>query len=151
VFNLRPAKAGKTNSNYTQSMFSDNITLHPDEGPTALGANVDDVYNLRNLDNGNSERVLVGSFLGAPRTLKISHESSKPNSDGIITDRHLVRVDYTIAADGSTPALPGYCYIVIGVPRHGDFHINDVGNMVGGCISFFKETSVLAKLVAGES
>lgn len=131
-------------------MFSDNITLHPDEGPTLLGPNVDEVYNLRNLDNGNSERVLVGSSYSAPRTLKISHET-QGKAPAMITDRHLIRVDHTVAADGATPALPGYAYLVIGVPRHSDFDATIVGHMVGGLVSFLKETNVITKLMAGES
>lgn len=132
----------------TVHMFSNDLTLSADEGLTG-GTDADKVFVFRNLDGGNSERVDNSLPPATPRTLKISHETSK--STGVIVDRHLVRIDQTIAGDSSNPVSSGYCYVVIGVPRTTTWTSQHTKDVVGLALDVFNVTDVVTKLANGES
>lgn len=134
-------------------MFDNTLTLVLD-GDTTHEVSITDT------DNGTTARRKAlggGSFL----ELHVSHTETKENK-GVLSDRHLVRVDHIIpdAVDTSKEPVKVSAYVVVVYPRRADVTHAHVYRTVGALLNFLMGTTDahtstvnanLARLFTGES
>jgi len=117
--------------------------------------------SLIDTDNGRSvRRKNLGN--GIFVDLIISHEEAR-QKDGLISDRHLVRIDYTIPDPviSTAPTAVVSAYNVLVYPRRSDITHGHVGQVFTALRNLLKDSSthesttasdaILARLFAGES
>lgn len=121
-------------------MFTNDITL--------LGAaSVPKTYKLQSIENKRSIRSDGAAVLGKPNHLTISHQEVK-RAYGT-ADRHLVRLDHTVAGTSPAPDVMVSVQLVIESPRI-TASANDVKDVITRMISFLSETGYQDQLLNNE-
>jgi hypothetical protein len=95
-------------------------------------------------------RTNPAAALGSPEKLLISHQYVPSKvAGGIGVDRHVVRTDLTVAANGTVPEVTMSVYLNIIVPRAG-FSTAVVKDQVGIIVDFINDLTVLTKLLLND-
>lgn len=112
-----------------------------------LGTSATKTYSLTSIVNSKSIRMDPSAPLGEPRLLTISHQmATRPYGT---VDRHLVRLDETVAGTSPAPDVVISVQLVIEVPRE-TAQVAQVQDVLDRLEAFTNSSGYLAKLLNNE-
>lgn len=120
-------------------MFTNDIAL--------AGTSTTKTYKLQSIENKRSIRSDGAAVLGKPNTLVISHQEVKRTYG--TADRHLVRLDHTIAGVSPAPDVVVSVQLVIESPRTTAVAA-DVKDVITRMVSFLAGTGYQDALLNNE-
>lgn len=116
--------------------------------PTSFGgANVAKSFDLVSINANRSVSSVAAESTTTPHTLTVSHQST---GTGLITDRHLVRIDKKFTDAVLGPVILS-AYMVVSVPRGTSaVTLQEIKDIVGRLIAFEQTAGALDKILNNE-
>jgi len=128
-------------------MFDNNVAINPATAGPSGSTSSSKTYRLRNIDQGNSDRVREDSTIGAPKTLIVGHRVSGKKGEEL--DSHVVQVVHGyVGTDGKTKLIKAS--LTITLPRD-TITLQNAIDAVGTVMTFVFPTGAISMLLNGES
>jgi len=114
---------------------------------TLAGTSTSKTYSLISIEGRKALRSDATAALDAPRGLTISHQVTTVS--GVLVDRHLVRLDESIAGTAPAPDVTASVQLVIAAPRE-TITVAQIKDVLARLVSFIGTAGYTDKLLNNE-